>query len=83
MCSVLWRGSVTCTLRTHAGPGVTRKWPWEVESSVTASGTEVPSCACLSLRGHADVAGFVAAFTGSHRRVLDYLAEEVLERQCG
>ena len=35
----------------------------------------------LSLRGQADVAGFVAAFTGSHRYVLDYLAEEVLERQ--
>ena len=25
----------------------------------------------LSLRGQADVAGFVAAFTGSHRYVLD------------
>jgi LuxR family maltose regulon positive regulatory protein len=37
--------------------------------------------AALSLRGHADVAGFVAAFTGSNRYVLDYLAEEVLERQ--
>ncbi len=37
--------------------------------------------AALSLRGQADVAGFVAAFTGSHRYVLDYLAEEVLERQ--
>jgi len=35
----------------------------------------------LSLRGHDDVAGFVAEFTGSHRYVLDYLAEEVLERQ--
>ena len=35
----------------------------------------------LSLRGRDDVAGFVAAFTGSHRYVLDYLAEEVLERQ--
>ena len=35
----------------------------------------------LSLRGQADVGGFVAAFTGSHRYVLDYLAEEVLERQ--
>ena len=35
----------------------------------------------LSLRGQPDVAGFVAAFTGSHRYVLDYLAEEVLERQ--
>ena len=37
----------------------------------------------LSLRGQADVDGFVAAFTGSHRYVLDYLAEEVLERQSG
>src|SRR5215467_5490171 len=35
----------------------------------------------LSLRGQADVTGFVAAFSGSHRFVLDYLAEEVLERQ--
>jgi len=35
----------------------------------------------LSLRGQDDVAGFVAAFTGSHRYVLDYLAGEVLERQ--
>jgi LuxR family maltose regulon positive regulatory protein len=35
----------------------------------------------LSLRGQTDVEGFVAAFTGSHRYVLDYLAEEVLERQ--
>jgi len=37
----------------------------------------------LSLRGQDDVDGFVAAFTGSHRYVLDYLAEEVLERQPG
>jgi LuxR family maltose regulon positive regulatory protein len=35
----------------------------------------------LSLRGQADVAGFVASFSGSHRFVLDYLTEEVLERQ--
>jgi len=35
----------------------------------------------LSLRGHADPAGFVATFSGSHRFVLDYLAEEVLDRQ--
>ncbi len=37
--------------------------------------------AALSLRGHADVARFVAEFSGSHRYVLDYLAEEVLDRQ--
>jgi LuxR family maltose regulon positive regulatory protein len=35
----------------------------------------------LSLRGQADAAAFVAAFTGSHRYVLDYLGEEVLECQ--
>jgi ATP/maltotriose-dependent transcriptional regulator MalT len=39
--------------------------------------------AALSLRGRSDaeVAGFVAGFSGSHRFVLDYLAEEVLDRQ--
>src|SRR5262249_19648885 len=37
--------------------------------------------AAISLRGQADPAGFVAAFSGSHRYVLDYLAEEVLDRQ--
>src|SRR5215470_15913758 len=35
----------------------------------------------LSLRGQQDKAGLVAAFSGSHRYVLDYLADEVLERQ--
>jgi LuxR family transcriptional regulator, maltose regulon positive regulatory protein len=37
--------------------------------------------AALSLRGQADIGRFVAAFTGSHRYILDYLAEEVLEQQ--
>ncbi len=37
--------------------------------------------AALSLQGHADPAGFVATFAGSHRYVLDYLTEEVLARQ--
>ena len=35
----------------------------------------------LSLRGVDDTAGFVDAFTGSHRFVLDYLVEEVLSHQ--
>jgi LuxR family transcriptional regulator, maltose regulon positive regulatory protein len=35
----------------------------------------------LSLQGHDDPAAFVASFSGSHRFVLDYLAEEVLDRQ--
>ena len=37
--------------------------------------------AALSLRGQPDAVGFTAAFTGSHRFVLDFLAEEVLEHQ--
>jgi len=37
--------------------------------------------AALSLAAEADPAQFVAAFTGSDRYVLDYLTEEVLERQ--
>jgi LuxR family transcriptional regulator, maltose regulon positive regulatory protein len=37
--------------------------------------------AALSLRGHDDPAQFVTAFAGSHRFVLDYLVEEVLNNQ--
>jgi LuxR family maltose regulon positive regulatory protein len=37
--------------------------------------------AALSLRGHDDVDAFVEGFSGSHRYVLDYLTEEVLDRQ--
>jgi LuxR family maltose regulon positive regulatory protein len=38
--------------------------------------------AALSLRGHGDVSGFIRDFTGSSRYVLDYLIEEVFERQA-
>ncbi len=37
--------------------------------------------AALSMQGRKDAAGFIQAFTGSHRFVLDYLVEEVLQRQ--
>ena len=37
--------------------------------------------AAVSLHDHTDVAAFVESFSGSHRYVLDYLTEEVLERQ--
>ena len=39
--------------------------------------------AALAVRGRPDPAGFVAAFTGSHRFVVDYLVEEVLAQQPG
>ncbi len=37
--------------------------------------------AALSMQGQGDTAGFIKAFTGSHHFVLDYLMEEVLDRQ--
>jgi LuxR family transcriptional regulator, maltose regulon positive regulatory protein len=37
--------------------------------------------AMLSLRDRNDTSGFIAAFTGSHRYIMDYLIEEVLQRQ--
>src|SRR5215210_2126138 len=37
--------------------------------------------AALAMMGREDVSGFIAAFTGSNRHVVDYLAEEVLEQQ--
>lgn len=37
--------------------------------------------AALSLRGREDAAALIDSLTGSHRNILDYLAEEVLNRQ--
>jgi len=37
--------------------------------------------AALSMQGRDDTSGFIASFTGDDRFVVDYLAEEVLERQ--
>ena len=37
--------------------------------------------AALSMQGRSDTTSFIHAFTGSHRFVLDYLVEEVLQRQ--
>src|SRR5215213_2329122 len=39
--------------------------------------------AALAMRSRGDCAGFIRAFTGSNRFVLEYLAEEVLARQPG
>ena len=35
----------------------------------------------LSMQGLDDISGFIEAFTGSHYYIMDYLMEEVLERQ--
>ena len=37
--------------------------------------------AAISMRGVTDAGSFIASFTGSHRFVLDYLVEEVLDQQ--
>lgn len=37
--------------------------------------------AALSMQGRDDVSGFIAAFTGDDRYIVDYLVEEVLQRQ--
>jgi LuxR family maltose regulon positive regulatory protein len=37
--------------------------------------------AAVSMQGRDDTAGFVRAFVGSHRYILDYLGEEVLRQQ--
>jgi LuxR family transcriptional regulator, maltose regulon positive regulatory protein len=37
----------------------------------------------LSMRGRDDVAGFIAGFAGDDRYIVDYLVEEVLQRQPG
>jgi len=37
--------------------------------------------AALSMKGNQDVSGFIEAFAGDHRYIVDYLVEEVLQRQ--
>src|SRR5688572_9291095 len=37
--------------------------------------------AALSMQGHEDVSGFIQAFAGDNRYIVDYLMEEVLQRQ--
>lgn len=37
--------------------------------------------AALSMQGREDVAGFIHAFTGDNRYIVDYLVEEILQRQ--
>ncbi|MEI6778121.1 MAG: LuxR C-terminal-related transcriptional regulator [Chloroflexales bacterium] len=37
--------------------------------------------AALSMQGHRDVPGFIRAFAGDHRYIVDYLIDEVLQRQ--
>jgi ATP/maltotriose-dependent transcriptional regulator MalT len=70
-------------MELHLDPGLVAAL--EARTEGWAAGLQL---AALSARTHAgaadgpgDVAGFVEAFSGSHRFVLDYLVEEVLDRQ--
>jgi LuxR family transcriptional regulator, maltose regulon positive regulatory protein len=37
--------------------------------------------AAISMQNQADIPAFIAAFTGTHRHILDYLTEEILSQQ--
>jgi LuxR family transcriptional regulator, maltose regulon positive regulatory protein len=67
-------------LRTAAGPDMPAAAVEALENRTEgwAAGLQL---AALSLRGHGDPTGLVEGFSGSHRFVLDYLTEEVLDRQ--
>jgi len=39
--------------------------------------------AALSMRGRDDIAGFIRAFAGDNRYIVDYLVEFVLRRESG
>ena len=70
-------------LQVAAGPNAALPGA-EVEALVArtegwAAGLQLRACRCAGTK----MARFVGEFTGSNRYVLDYLAEEVLERQSG
>src|SRR3954452_696405 len=54
----------------------TEGWPAGLQLAALSARTHSGAAA-----GSGDVAGFIHAFSGSHRFVLDYLVEEVLDRQ--
>ena len=68
-------------LREAAGPGAVPESAVSALAARTEGWVTGLQLAGLSLRGQSDVAGFVASFSGSHRYVLDFLTEEVLDRQ--
>src|SRR5262249_8486079 len=66
--------------RPGAGVRAVEVAAWGAGREGGAAGLQL---AGLSWGGQADTAGFVAAFSGSHRFVLDYLTQEVLGQQSG
>src|SRR3712207_5879431 len=54
-----------------------------VLEGVTEGWVAALQLAALSMRERKDVSGFIRSFSGSHRDVFDFLADEVLQRQTG
>ncbi len=57
-------------------PRTSPRWRARTEGWIAAL-----QLAALSMQGRDDIAGFIAGFAGDDRYIVDYLAEEVLERQ--
>ena len=74
------RDEAAVLLRTAVGPELPEMAVAALEDR-TEGWVAGLQLAALSLRDHPDPSGFVATFSGSHRYLLDYLAEEVLDRQ--
>lgn len=55
----------------------------ETRTEGWAAGLQLAALAARGRTGGGDIGGFVDAFTGSHRFVLDYLLEDVLRAQPG
>jgi len=69
-------------LRGAAGPDLSLPEPAVAALAARTEGWAAGlQLAALALRGRVDVDRFVAAFSGSHHFILDYLTEEVLDRQ--
>ena len=71
----------TASLLTGLGAPVMSIRDTEALSARTEGWAAGLKMAVLSLRGQKDVAAFVSGFTGSQRYVMDYLFEEVLQKQ--
>lgn len=70
----------TTLLRAAVGPGLPERAIATLTNRTDGWATGL-QLAGLSLRNRPDVSTFVERFTGSHRYVLDYLTEEMLEQQ--
>jgi LuxR family maltose regulon positive regulatory protein len=76
----LTEGEAAAVVRQSTGAPVSSATAAELTARTEgwAAGLQL---AALSMRRRPDVAGFVAGLTGTHRHILDFLTEEVLDAQ--